>query len=52
MEEETRSWQRLVEEGETCLGDPTQMAAMARIVDFAHERGLDMTIVCFRAPAT
>ena len=50
---ETRRWQKMVEEGADCLGDPTQMGAMARIVDFAHGRGLDMTIVLFpRKPGT
>lgn len=53
MREETHRWQELVENGASCLGNPTQMDAMAKIVDFARARNLDMTIVLFpRKPGT
>lgn len=53
LEEETRRWQHLVESGAECLGDPAQMRAMAAIVAFAKQRGLETTIVLFpRKPGT
>lgn len=51
--EQDLAWQRTVEKGNHCIGNSEQMAALADIVDYARNRGLDVTIVLFpRKPIT
>jgi len=46
-------WQQMVERGNQCIKDPQQMAALEHIVDYALQRGLDVTVVLFpRKPIT
>lgn len=55
-EEELRvieHWQRMVERGERCLGDPGQMASLRNILETARTRRWETVIVLFpRKPAT
>ncbi len=47
------NWRRSVERGDNCIGDPRQVAALERILDFAVARGLETTVVLFpRMPGT
>ena len=47
------SWQRMVERGADCIGEPGQVAALERILDFAIARGWETTVVLFpRMPGT
>lgn len=49
----TAEWQRMVEDGDRCLGDPAQMRAMGETLAWAKARGLETTLVLFpRKPAT
>jgi hypothetical protein len=51
--EKLAAWQRMVEDGINCIGDPEQMSALENVLDFAKERGLETTIVLFpRMPGT
>lgn len=47
------SWQKMIEAGADCVGNPYEMAALDHLLDFASQRGLDATIVLFpRKPGT
>jgi hypothetical protein len=47
------SWRRNIERGVDCIGDPGQMAAFGRLLDFAVARGLETIVVLFpRMPGT
>ena len=49
----TAEWQRMVEDGDRCLGDAAQMRAMGEMLAWATARGLEATLVLFpRKPAT
>ena len=49
----SEQWQRTIENGIRCIGYPTQMSGLDRVLDFAKQRGLDTTIVLFpRKPST
>lgn len=49
----TAEWQRMVEDGDRCLGDAAQMRAMGEMLAWATARGLETTLVLFpRKPAT
>ncbi len=46
-------WQRMVEGGAACIGDPVQMASLDSILEIARARQLETTVVLFpRKPAT
>lgn len=46
-------WQRMVDGGVTCLGDPRQMASLRSILEIARARQWETTVVLFpRKPAT
>lgn len=46
-------WQKLVEGGTSCLGNPTEMAALRHLVEFGVTNHLDTTVVLFpRKPDT
>jgi len=46
-------WQRMVEEGAACIGDPVQRRSLERILAFARARSWKVTVVLFpRKPAT
>lgn len=48
-----RMWQTMIEEGETKLCDPEQMAALDQIVALLQERNLDVTLLLYpRKPGT
>jgi hypothetical protein len=48
-----QGWQRNVEAGVKCIGDPEQQHALRSILRYAHGRGLNTTILLFpRKPAT
>jgi hypothetical protein len=46
-DKELDAWRRRTEKGVDCIGDPVQMAALDRILDFAAERGLETTVILF-----
>lgn len=53
FEEMAATWQRLVDEGEQCLGAPREMEALAAIVDTLRARGLEVTVLLYpRMPVT
>ncbi|HKQ96732.1 MAG TPA: SGNH/GDSL hydrolase family protein, partial [Candidatus Polarisedimenticolia bacterium] len=53
VETRTHTWQRMIEDAVQCLGDPEQMRALDKIVAFAKDRGLGVTIILFpRKPST
>ena len=46
-------WQRMVEAGTSCLGNPQEMAALRNIIEYVRGHGLEMTIILFpRKPDT
>ena len=53
IKQQIDGWQTMVENGESCLGDPLQMQALDDIADYVQNRGLEMTILLFpRKPLT
>jgi hypothetical protein len=49
----TRKWQRMTERGYQTLGDPSEMAALDRILDYFQSLGVDVHVVLYpRKPGT
>jgi len=52
-QQKVATWQKMVENGVTCLGSPAEMAGLSHLLQFGQQRTLDTTIVLFpRKPDT